>query len=45
MSDEDPDNLPPEDDDMFEDEDEENLAFLPADHPLLIPLQAALTKQ
>lgn len=26
-------------------DDEENLAFLPADHPLLARLQAALTKQ
>lgn len=26
-------------------EDEENLAFLPADHHLLAKLQAALTKQ
>ncbi len=45
MSDDDPDNLPQEDEEMFDDEDEENLAFLPADHPLLQPLQAALTKQ
>jgi hypothetical protein len=36
--DNDPDNLPPEDEDMFDDEDEENLAFLPADHQLLARL-------
>lgn len=35
-------NNDPEDNNI---EDEENLAFLPADHHLLAKLQAALTKQ